>query len=303
MVLANRQGNPLSTLITLNLNSAHAPTIVSYSCQTLSKAEGILPLCTSDIGEVTMLPTRAEKEFNDRMANFERDARAGAVFTYTQLTMHHLTDPELYECLNNHAAFWNGVMGALQTAAIVALGRIYDSKKGSYSAEVLLDFANQHRGIFSQPFLERRKIDRGLSAEEARKYATDAYVPKIGCLDSFVSELQQMKCTYKEQVQPIRHDVFAHAGRLSNDDRNDLFTMLFVRDLERLTVFPLRLYSALYQYYENGREPVLADVPTVIGAVVSELPSEFTSTWEHMHVAADTKDFMESLKRHSSNSS
>jgi hypothetical protein len=75
-------------------------------------------------------------------------------------------------------------------------------------------------------------------------------------------EFEGYRASYESRVQPIRHGVFAHAGRLDRKARDELFTKVFIRELEKMVVFPLRLHRALFHLYMNGSKPSLDSPPT-----------------------------------------
>lgn len=240
------------------------------------------------------MTTNSEIEFEKRLDVLFNDSRACAVFLYTELTFDHLaaTNNKTFERINGHSAFWNGILGALQSSAFVALGRIYDNDRRSNSALQLLRFAETNLGIFKRSFLEKRTVRAGLSESQATVYASEAYELPRGGLTSLRVELDANRQFYVNRIQPIRHNVIAHAGRLTKEDRDDLFKKLFIRELESVAVFPLRLYEALYKLYFDGREPQLDDVPTSVVEVLKAGAPPHVSTWEHRHVAATVENFL-----------
>ena len=239
--------------------------------------------------------TDYEATFERLRAALERDSRTCAAYAYTELAFHNIAglDGELRERVNEHAAFWNTVLGGLQTAAFIVLGKIYDDDRQSDGALHLIRFAEDYRGIFSRKELEARKVKVGLSATDAHAYASEAFEPRAGAFKPLRDAFDEHRALYVAKAKPIRHQVFAHAGRIAREERDALFSDLFVRELERLVVFPLRLASAFFRLYHDGIEPVLADnVPTVITDVLAAAPGEHTSTWEHLHAAANVTRFL-----------
>jgi hypothetical protein len=133
--------------------------------------------------------------------------------------------------------------------------------------------------------LEQRKIREGWSPEQARAFASGGSSLEHDVLAAIRDEFERYRSLYESKVQPIRHSVFAHAGRITREERDELFTRVFTRELERMVVFPLRLHRALFHLYSNGSAPQLEQPPTVITDVLNALPSDSTSTWEHLHAA------------------
>jgi hypothetical protein len=241
---------------------------------------------------------RFENQFEERLKALHRDSMESAIFAYTQFALdYEASNFEILDRLNQHPGFWNGLAGALQTAAFIALGRIFDDDKGTHSAQALLNFAEEHPGIFRKAALEARKRKAGAPPDVARERAAEAYELRRGALMPIREEFRKRQEFYRQKVAPIRHKVFAHAAMLDREEREKLFTDLFRRPLEDLVVFSLRLHRALSKLYHDGREPVLDDAPSNIGDVMKALPAPRTTTWEHLHTARDTAAFLEWLKR------
>ena len=238
--------------------------------------------------------SNAEIEFEKRLNALFNDSRACAVFLYTELTIHQMaaTNDKTFERINGHSEFWNGILGALQSSAFIALGRIYDGRSSSNSALQLLRFAERNIGIFRREFIERRKIRSGAAKDIAKVYASKAYeLPRDG-LTSLRTEFIAKQRFYVEHIQPIRHEVFAHAGRLTNEEREKLFSNLFIRELESVAVFPLRLYETFFKLYHDSQEPQLDDVPTSIVEILEGGAGGPIAMLEHQHVAATAENFL-----------
>jgi hypothetical protein len=226
------------------------------------------------------------------------NARSCASFGYSQLAFDHIagSDPERLAIVNEHAAFWNGVRGGMQTAMFVALGRIFDTTKGTDNARDLLRYADTYQGIFSESTLAARKVRQGLDPTFAAQYASEAFkLPRNG-LQPLMEALEANRTFYEANVEQIRHTVFAHSGRLSLAERDALFTGLTVRELEKLVVFPLRLHRALQQLFDNGMEPVLQDAPTNVVEIHGTPLGTGVNTWEHRHVVDAVAKLLGSLK-------
>lgn len=240
----------------------------------------------------------AEREFEARLEALDRDARQCAVFAYTEFTVHHLAggDFAVFDRLNLHAGFWNTILGALQSSAFVALARIFEEDRSTHNAEQLLRFAEKMNGIFSRRALEARKIRGGMSAEAARESAADAFELRSGGLAKVGAEFRTRRKFFLDKVAPIRNQIFAHAGKINKNERDALFTAVFMRPLEELVIFTLRLHRSLFRLYHDGREPLLEDAPSNIVDVIKHLPEKGTSTWEHLHAAKEAAAFFEWAK-------
>lgn len=243
------------------------------------------------------MPDDGQEQFLARLDALCNDAFACARYAYTQLTIDSSTEAELRQFLNSHALFWNTVRSALQAAAIISLGRIYDRNRDTNAAERTLRFAEQRPGLFSRDLLRARKIHAdGLSEADAAAFVENAFEPRQEGFAALRARFDEMQEVYQESVKDIRHGVFAHAGRLARAERDELFENLKIRGFERLVVFPLQLWDALFNLYWNGIEPIVRDAPTVVSEVIAAGAPNGTSTWEHQHSAASTVALLEELR-------
>jgi HEPN superfamily AbiU2-like protein len=242
--------------------------------------------------------TQAEQEFENYLAALNRDARGCAVLAYTEFAIHFTAghDFPVIDRLNRHPAFWNAILGALQASAIVSLGRIFDRRSDTYSAAQLLGFAEKSLGIFRRGALAARKERAGLAQHDAQAYAADAYELRPGGLDDIRRQFEQKRQFFENKVAPIRHQVYAHAGKLNGKELDQLFNGLPMRALEDLIVFPLRLERAMFNLYHNGRAPALEAVPSLIHDVLKAEPNSWVRTWEHSHAAANAAAFLDWLR-------
>jgi hypothetical protein len=131
---------------------------------------------------------------------------------------------------------------------------------------------------------------------DAGNFAAQAVEPTRADFAALRSALDAQVAVYTAKVQPIRHDVFAHAGRITREERFELFARLFTREFEQLVVFALRLHRALEHLYMNGLRLVLDHAPSVIGELLAQPVPQYTTTWEHRHVVTDTAKFFASLR-------
>jgi hypothetical protein len=241
----------------------------------------------------------AEQEFQQRLQGLDDDSRACAVFAYTEYTLWHVAgyDFEVQGALNQHKGFWWPVIAALHQSAFVALGRVFDDDRRTHNVRDLLKHAERYPGIFSRQALEDRKVKDGLDPMIAKQYAASAFEPRSNGFDQLRSAFEEKQRFYRARIDPIRDKLFAHSQILPEGGRDALFAKLMLRDMEQIFVFPLQLYRALFDLFQNGREPVIPAAATIITDVMKALPVEpGTSTWEHLHAAAYAKEFLDWLK-------
>ena len=238
-----------------------------------------------------------ETEFGERFKTLEFDSRACCTFVYSELVLHQLAgqDREISDRLTVHAMFWNGISGGLQTASFTALGRLYDTRAGTHNIGELLKFVRNYRGIFSETALANRKMASGLPSDDATRFAQEAEGLEERDVAKVIDEAAAFQAYYERKVRPIRHQVFAHAGALTANEREELFAHLDLRQYQELVLFPLRLHRALRELYHNGQRLTLECPPTTLDEVLANLPSDGPATWEHLHVASRVSAMMKAL--------
>src|SRR5262245_11005348 len=106
-----------------------------------------------------------EKEFSVMLNRVGDNARVCAMYGYCESTIHYTADgdQDLFDRLNDTAYIWNLLIGALQGSSFIALGRLYDTAKGTETLRRLLEYAATYPGIFSRAALVGRKQSEGMS--------------------------------------------------------------------------------------------------------------------------------------------
>ena len=239
-----------------------------------------------------------EQEFKLRLDALDRDARATARIAYTSRTIHFMASqsPSLVEVLDRDAGFWNPVLGAMQTASIVSVGRIYDRTRGVLSAERLLQHATTYPGIFSRTSLAARKVGRGLTESQAAEYAAEAFAPLATDFNTLADEHEIHRELYENTIGPIRNNVSAHSGRITDAEMRELFASVPMVDFDKLVVFPLVLNNEMWQLFENGNRPNLRAVPVDIAELVANPLRSSEVGLEHRIAVKYTSKFIERLE-------
>lgn len=229
-----------------------------------------------------------EQIFLQRLEALQRDARAAARYAYLGSSINFIANQNraLVPILDRDAGFWNTVLGAMQTSSIVALGRIYDSRKDVLSADKLVKHVTTYPGIFSRVALAARK---------GSSYAANAFEPRAADFTPLQEALDQYTGLYESTIGPIRHKVFAHAGNITDAEMYEMFQNVPRTDYERLSVFPLSLWNALFQLYYNGEAPVLDSMTTDLATLVANPPGAQEITSEHRYAIRDAAQFLEHL--------
>lgn len=239
-----------------------------------------------------------EREFEQRLGAFEREANACAIFAYTQFAIHFSAghDFEIIDRMNMHPGFWNAITGSLQGSAILALGRIFENKPSNHNGAALLRYAETNKGIFQRTAIQARRAADGFTPDQIQIFLANAYDLPADGLAEIRKKFDEQQEFFVQKVAPIRHKIYAHDGKLDHAERQELFANVPLRELEKLVVYPLQMYRALFKLYFDGIKPSLESAPTLITEVLHAAPGKNVSTWEHLHAAKNASEFMAWLK-------
>src|SRR5439155_6344159 len=107
------------------------------------------------------------------------EAESASQFLFGYFAVHAVAydHRSVHRLLNMAPLFWNTALGALQTSAHIALGRIFD-QNSEHNVDGVLHIAQRNPEIFSKQALAKRK--QALSANAAEwidDYLKTAYVP------------------------------------------------------------------------------------------------------------------------------
>jgi hypothetical protein len=203
----------------------------------------------------------ADAQFERELEVFRTEAETAAQFFYAYLAIPAAAGAanSVYRLLNTAPLFWKTILGGLQTATFVALGRIFD-QDSVHNVGRLLRLAQDHPQIFSKAALAVRKQGADKTPPEwLDDYLRHAYEPNNKPIDfrrlrGYVSKQRK---TYLEKYQPLRHQVFAHKGVSDAADVSALLAKTNIREIQRMLVFLMSLHDALWQLFVNGHRPVL----------------------------------------------
>lgn len=181
------------------------------------------------------------------------------------------------QLLNQWPLFWNTSLAALQTAAFIVLGRIFD-QNSPHNLDRLLRIAQDNPRIFSKVSLGRRK--QGKNSEPPAwlgDYLRGAYEPKPKDFRRIRTYVHKWRRIYEKNYRDLRHKVFAH--KVANRAETEaLFGKANIRELQRMFVFLNSLYGALWELFVNGGKPVLRPLRYSLKRM-KDLPSPGTGRW------------------------
>src|ERR1700730_3347819 len=93
------------------------------------------------------------KQFEHELEIFRKDAQGVAQFFYAYLTIHQIAGElkSVFRLVNNAALFWKTTLASLQTATLIALGRIFDTRS-PHDIDSIVAFAENNPEIFSKGY-------------------------------------------------------------------------------------------------------------------------------------------------------
>jgi hypothetical protein len=188
---------------------------------------------------------------------------------------------------------------ALQTAAYISLGRIFDITS-KYNAVALLDSMERNIDIFQRDALAQRKRDgRAVDPPWLAEYLARAYYPTV----KDVVRLRGMvanRVIYDRAIKPSRNKCLAHREKQERTEVQALFAGGTVRELWRLTTFLLQLHTALWELLQNGRKPVFRSVRHSVRSIYDAVHQR---TAPHESMVADVKKLMRFIETATPNKS
>jgi hypothetical protein len=221
----------------------------------------------------------AEEQFVAELEIFRTEVAGATQFLFAELAINELArrNDRVRRALNYEPLFWNTVTAGLQSAAFIAVGRIFD--QGSpHNVDAVLRIAQQNRSIFSKDALAHRKRAASADADTwLPDYLKDVHVPTADDLRNLRTVVAKNRKLYEAQFRDMRHHFFAHKVAATPAEIAALSANAKVKDLQRLVVFLNQLQETLWQLLHNGRKPVLRPMPFSVKSLVRQRLNE----WQH----------------------
>ena len=238
----------------------------------------------------------ARQDFSSQLKAFRTDAETAAQYIYCEMAVQHAASQseKLLYRLNLTPLFWNTHLAATQTAAYIALGRVFDTKS-DYNVDALLNSFEKNLDLFSRTALEKRKLgDQTERPDWLDKYLDAAHYPTVKDMIRLRKLVSRHKDFYARAVKPVRHKVLAHREKLDHEEVQSLYRQGKVREMWKTSTFLLSLHQALWEQLENGRKPVIKPVRHSVRSIYSK---DQRRTGVHEMIVRDTKKLMEYLAK------
>jgi hypothetical protein len=242
------------------------------------------------------MPVDHATEFENELEVFRREAESAVQFFYAWRTVNEVAskDKSVIAALNKAPLFWNTSLGALQTAAFIALGRVFDQEQNTHNIDRVLRIGQRNPEIFSLDALAGRKRRGNSNASEwLDEYLENAYVPNPEDFRRLRKHVAARRKIYEASFRPIRHKVFAHKQIAEQSETYALFANAKIAEIQRLLVFLRRLYEALWELFFNGRKPVLRPARYSVTQMLAQPSAKGRSLQERL--TKETESFLKSI--------
>jgi|SRR5882762_4341439 len=145
--------------------------------------------------------------FERELEVFQVEVEAATQFYFAFLAVHAVAyqHKSVETLLNQAPLFWNTCMGALQTSAFIALGRMFDQSP-NHNLDRVLRIAQDHPQIFSKAALARRKQGANTARPEwLDEYLRTVYEPTPQDFRRLRAHVRKWRRIYEANYRDVRH--------------------------------------------------------------------------------------------------
>ena len=199
-----------------------------------------------------------------RMFHFVRgdiETAIGCSSTYLTINRLATNDHNIAQKYNRNADFWRATAYALQTGLFMAVGRVFDQTKNTYTIEDVVEQTIDHPGFFNKAALRQRKRDSlNLFGDQPDPdwlppYVANAWEPSRTSLEILRSELKPHVEKFIEVYEPIRHKYFAHRGKDSQEAIEELFKKAVITEMGAILRFAYGVVMGIQDMANNATLP------------------------------------------------
>jgi len=245
---------------------------------------------------------KPDRNFERQLENLDHESNIIASYVYAEMAIQHAASKSklLLNRLNKTPTFWITCSAALQSAAYIALGRVFDLKSPYNLNELLVSMEN-NLTLFSREALALRKRALGFT-DEARlaEYVAAAYVPTETDIRRLRQSVKRYRAIYDRAIRPVRHQYLAHRQAHGQVRIASLYAKGKVKELWCLSVYLIRLHQTLWNQLYNGREPTLR-LSRYSPKVMYDRPSHVSGP--HERIVHETRELMRFIENATRNSS
>jgi HEPN superfamily AbiU2-like protein len=209
--------------------------------------------------------TVEQTEFEKELEIFRTEEETAQQYFFSYLSIRDLAgkNDDVLNVINTTPLFWVTVHHAMLLSAFVALGRIFD-QNSRHNIDRLISVASKNLSFFSKAALQARKQSDGLTQQQAANYVADAHQLTVLDLRTLRKEIARWRGIYQKHYRDVRDKVFAHKALSNLTQINELLAKTNIDQMKRLFAFLNALYSALWEQFHNGRQPLLHVIDFVL---------------------------------------
>ncbi len=232
--------------------------------------------------------------FAEQLQSLDHESTVIANYVYAEVAIQHSANQseKILAQLNRTPTFWLSAQAAFQTAAYIALGRVFDHDS-KYNLGELTSAFGKNLDVFSREALAERKRD---GADEdppwLEDYLNKMYIPTDKDVARITRHVERYREIFAKIIKPPRNKYLAHREKRAREEVDQLFARGTRTELWRMSVFLLRLHSALWDLYHNGNKPLLRSVRYSPMRIYND-PGEGNNPHERM--VRDVKELMSIL--------
>lgn len=194
--------------------------------------------------------------------------------------------------LNRNALFWVTASGAMQSGAIIAMGRSFD-QRSPHNVDRVIKIAQDHPAIFSETALRRRKQGEATAPPPwLDDFMRHVCVPGARDFRRLRAHIKKHRRIYDSNYRDLRSKIYAHTEATEEVEVQQIVSRTNVREVERLLPFLMRVHETLWHLFMNGRKPTLrAMARSVKPSGQLTLPSR-SLAGVHRRMTRDTEDLL-----------
>lgn len=236
-----------------------------------------------------------DHSFERQLKSLESESNVIANYVYAEMAIQHAASKskKLLSRMNMTPTFWNACNAAFQSAAYIALGRVFDLKS-PYNLNELLISVEKEIHLFQRPALEQRKR-AGFTGNFSwlPGYLDRAHYLTLKDVNRLRKKVDEYRSLYNRAVMPVRHQYLAHRQTHDESRVQALYARGKVKEMCHLSTFLVKLHLALRELHLNGKKPLLK--PSRY-SVRSMYDSESNRSGAHEYIVRDVRKLMQFME-------
>jgi hypothetical protein len=229
------------------------------------------------------------------MQTFKGQADACVTSLYAYLTIHAVAGQSrpVRNHINKNALFWNTTLYALQSALILALGRVFETNT-PHNVTTFMRAMRVNRAAFSRASLRNRMVPKLQNNPIAlENYMKAARIPHPSDFRRVANFVRQHRDAYLTTYRDLRDHVFAHTLTTSDEKIAEMFNKTNIRQLQRMTTYLVDLHDAFWEALNNGGRLTLRRRRYSIARVLRRPKGRAVTAAIHETVVSQTKEALQ----------